>query len=93
MRHWAGKPLFIGMVGNDKFGHFLHDSLAKYHVENRGIRFTDAGCTQLTFVDIDETGDRSFNFAKEPARTPWLTVDDIDFHRLMRPKDFFTRPA
>ena len=86
----GGKTAFIGMVGNDTFGHFLHDSLAKYHVENRGIRFTDAGCTQLTFVDIDETGDRSFNFAKGTGTDAMLTVDDIDFSLIDETKIFHT---
>lgn len=58
---------FVGMLGRDMFGDFLHDELAQAGV---GVGFTvrtDAAKTALAFVALDETGDRSFSFYRPPA--------------------------
>lgn len=86
----GGRTAFIGMVGNDVFGRFLAASLEKNGVSSQGVRYTDAGCTQLTFVDIDETGDRSFNFAKGTGTDALIEFSDVDLSLIDRTKIFHT---
>ncbi|SEL04322.1 fructokinase [Pseudoxanthomonas sp. GM95] len=58
---------FVGMLGQDMFGDFLHDALAQAGVGVGYTVRTDAAKTALAFVALDETGERSFSFYRPPA--------------------------
>lgn len=58
---------FVGMLGKDMFGDFLHDELAQAGVGVGYTVRTEAAKTALAFVALDETGDRSFSFYRPPA--------------------------
>lgn len=64
---------FLGMVGEDDFGRFLHKTL-----EENGVRVlcparTKEATTTMAFVTLDEQGDRSFTFARKPGADMLLT--------------------
>ncbi|GLS25173.1 carbohydrate kinase family protein [Marinibactrum halimedae] len=61
----GGHACFAGQVGDDPFGHFLADALARYHVDVRFLSKHPTAKTALAFVMLDETGDRSFSFHRD----------------------------
>lgn len=63
----GGNAYFAGMLGEDMFGHFLHDALAQQGVRTDYVRFTAEAKTALAFVSLDSQGERSFEFYRPPA--------------------------
>lgn len=47
-------------VGQDEFGHFLREQLQRKGVNVDGVEFTSEAKTAITFVSLNEHGDRSF---------------------------------
>ena len=68
---------FIGKVGRDMHGEFLRDALASAGVDVRGLAMDPDHFTTLAFVALDETGDRSFSFARKPGADTCLTADEL----------------
>jgi fructokinase len=68
---------FAGMLGQDMFGDFLHDSFVQAGVATDGIVRTDAAKTALAFVALDAHGERSFSFYRPPAAD--LLFREADF--------------
>lgn len=75
---YGRKTAFLGKVGNDTFGHLLLGTLKKAGIETKGIVVDDSVFTTLAFVTFDESGDRSFSFARKPGADTQLTWDEID---------------
>ncbi len=75
----GGNSHFVGQVGNDSFGHFLKDSLNEYGVNTNALLMTSSAKTALAFVSLDETGERSFEFYRNPSAD-----------MLFRPEDFLS---
>ena len=69
---------FMGMVGDDGFGHFLADTLAAAGVATAGLRFTDAAPTAIAAVSLRADGDREFVFYGCPAAHALYGPEDID---------------
>jgi fructokinase len=67
-----------GKVGLDEFGVFLRETLVREGVETRGLTQTDEAKTGITFVSLDEDGDRSFLFFREPSADMTVDEDDVD---------------
>ena len=67
----------MGKIGEDAFGDFVLDSLDRAGVDTRGMSRTDRAQTGLTFVTLDEDGDRSFLFYRDPSADMLLRTDDI----------------
>jgi len=63
----GGRSEFVGMFGEDMFGDFLLDSLARHGVGTRHARRTAEAKTALAFVALDGHGERSFSFYRPPA--------------------------
>ena len=76
----GGDSHFVGQVGDDTFGHFLKKSLSDYGVNTQALLMTAEAKTALAFVSLDETGERSFEFYRNPSA-------DI----LFRPEDFLAQ--
>jgi len=74
------KTAFIGKVGKDQFGHFLKDVLANINIDTKGLVFSDDVNTTLAFVHLDETGDRSFSFYRNPGADMMLKEDEVDYN-------------
>lgn len=71
------KGAFIGKVGKDDFGFFLHNVLEKNGVDTTGLVMAPEVNTTLAFVQINDKGDRSFNFYRRPGADMMLAVDEI----------------
>ena len=69
---------FMGMVGDDPFGHFLADTLARAGVDTAPLRFTPAARTALAFVSLRADGEREFMFYRHPSADMLFTPDAVD---------------
>ena len=52
----GGSAAFMGMVGEDHFGHFLRDTLLENKIGVEGLRFNKDHYTTLAFVHLDPSG-------------------------------------
>lgn len=75
----GGKSAFLGMVGNDQFGHYLKSVIDDAGISSEGLKFTDKANTTLAFVHLDENGDRSFSFYRHPGADIIFEEKDINF--------------
>lgn len=71
------RTAFLGKVGNDQFGHFLEGVLKKQGINTTGLLFSDDIPTTLAFVHLDESGDRSFSFYRNPGADMTLTIQEL----------------
>jgi len=69
---------FVGKVGNDVLGNFLAKKLQSENVNIENLVLTDEAKTAITFVTLDEDGDRSFDFYIDPSADRFLREDEID---------------
>jgi fructokinase len=69
---------FVGKVGNDVLGSFLAKKLQSENVNIENLVLTDEAKTAITFVTLDEDGDRSFDFYIDPSADRFLREDEID---------------
>ena len=72
------KSAFIGMVGDDPFGHFLADTLAQCGVDVGPLRFTTKARTALAFVSLRADGEREFMFYRHPSADMMFTPGEVD---------------
>ncbi len=71
------KTAFIGKVGNDFFGTFLRKTLSDLNIDTGGMLIDRDAPTTLAFVALDETGNRSFCFYRNPGADIMITTDEI----------------
>jgi fructokinase len=69
---------FVGKVGNDVLGNFLSQKLQSEEVNIDNLILTEEAKTAITFVTLDEDGDRSFDFYIDPSADRFLRTDEID---------------
>ncbi len=69
---------FLGKLGNDDFGRLLKKTLEDNNVALLTPELTNDATTTLAFVTLDDTGDRSFTFARKPGADMLLTRDDVE---------------
>ena len=72
------KSAFIGMVGDDPFGHFLADTLRATGVDTGPLRFTTKARTALAFVSLRADGEREFMFYRHPSADMMFTPAEVD---------------
>ncbi|HBK69502.1 MAG TPA: carbohydrate kinase [Firmicutes bacterium] len=82
------KGAFIGMVGQDQFGSFLREVLAENGIEVSGLKFSKTYQTTLAFVHLDQDGDRSFSFYRNPGADLMLSSEDVDYDLIKKAKIF-----
>lgn len=68
---------FLGKLGNDDFGKLLLKTLRDDNIDVLCPELTDEATTTLAFVTLDETGDRSFTFARKPGADMLLSEEDV----------------
>ena len=73
----GGKTAFIGKVGQDTFGDFLRGVLTRNGIDCSGLAVDGAAPTTLAFVQLDENGDRSFTFYRNPGADRMLSAQEI----------------
>jgi len=69
---------FIGKVGDDVLGNFLAKKLESEEVNIDNLILTEEAKTAITFVTLDQDGDRSFDFYIDPSADRFLRADEID---------------
>ena len=78
LTRYGKSTAFLGKVGDDTFGHLLVGTVKDAGIETRGIVVDPAVFTTLAFVTFDETGDRSFSFARKPGADTQLSWEEVD---------------
>lgn len=69
---------FVGKVGDDVLGNFLVKKLQSEKVNIANLVLTNEAKTAITFVTLDEDGERSFDFYIDPSADRFLRTDEID---------------
>lgn len=64
---------FIGRVGNDTFGHFLHQTMTSEGVNTRHVEFDRHHHTSTVLVSLDQQGERQFDFLVNPSADQFLS--------------------
>ncbi len=67
---------FIGKVGDDAFGRFLTETLKTEDVDVSGLFVCKDVPTTLALVSVDEDGERSFAFYRDPGADTRLTSEE-----------------
>lgn len=84
----GGTSAFIGKVGSDAFGTYLKKVLEKHKINTDGLVSDKKIPTTLAFVQLDETGDRSFTFYRNPGADLCLTKAEVNKDLIDRCKVF-----
>lgn len=74
----GGRTAFLGKVGKDAFGTFLRDCMEKAGIDCSGLCVDDKAPTTLAFVQLDEQGDRSFTFYRDPGADLMMRPEDVN---------------
>lgn len=82
------KTAFIGKVGKDAFGQILKSTIDQIGIDSKGLVFDEKVNTTLAFVNIDENGERSFSFYRNPGADMMLTEEEVDFEIVRNSKIF-----
>lgn len=78
----------LGKVGTDAFGKMLISTLQNAGIETKGLVQNDKFFTTLAFVTFDETGDRSFSFARKPGADTQIAFEELDLSLIDEAKMF-----
>ncbi len=73
----GGNSAFIGRVGADPFGRFLRHTLQQEGVATDYMLEETAHATSTVLVDLDASGERSFNFLVRPSADLFLSPGDL----------------
>lgn len=68
---------FIGKVGKDMHGEFLRKVLEEKGVDTSGLISAEDVFTTLAFVELSETGERKFSFARKPGADTCLSAGEV----------------
>jgi fructokinase len=69
---------FIGKIGKDMHGAFLKAAIESVGIDTRGLVEADDVFTTLAFVELSDTGERSFSFARKPGADTCLAASELD---------------
>lgn len=84
----GGNSAFIGMVGEDSFGEDIKKALSECGVDVCGIKKTPKQHTTLAFVSLDEKGERTFSFCRNPGADLMLSQKDVDMSLIKKSRIF-----
>ena len=73
----GARTAFIGRVGKDSFGDYLKRCLAENGVDVRGLSVDEKARTTLAVVALDERGERTFSFYRDPSADVNLSPEHI----------------
>jgi fructokinase len=74
----GGSSAMVGVVGQDEFGDFLRESLAREGVDVSHLRQTTEGKTGLVFISLTERGERSFAHYRTRAAEFFFSRRELD---------------
>lgn len=72
------KPRLLTVLGDDEFGHYLHQALHREGVDVSAVQFTREAHTGLTFVSLAANGERSFMFMRNSSAEWEITPDKFE---------------
>ena len=85
---YGAKTALFCKVGTDAFGKLLVQTLIDIGVDTAGVIEDDSVFTTLAFVTLDDTGDRSFSFARKPGADTCIRFDELDLSFIDNTKIF-----
>ncbi len=85
---YGGKGAIIGKVGDDAFGKLMINSLKSTGADVSGILVDDRYFTTMAFVTLDDSGDRSFSFARKPGADLSISFGEVDLSLIDNGKIF-----
>jgi len=88
LNQYGCKTAFLGKVGDDAFGRMLVGTMKGAGIETRGIVMDKDVFTTLAFVTFDETGNRSFSFARKPGADTQIRFEELDLSLIDDCRDF-----
>ena len=77
-RRLGAEAAFIGKVGDDPFGHFLVDVLAREGVETRGMRLDPEARTTMNLMAQPDANHYDCLFYRNPGADTRLRPDELD---------------
>ena len=78
----GARTAFIGRVGKDSFGDYLRRCLAENGVDVSGLSVDEKERTTLAVVALDEKGERTFSFYRDPSADVNLSMAHVPLERL-----------
>ena len=78
----GARAAFIGRVGKDSFGDYLKRCLAENGVDVRGMSVDEKARTTLAVVALDERGERTFSFYRDPSADVNLSMEHVPMELL-----------
>lgn len=78
----GARTALVSKVGEDQFGSLLQNTLLNIGVDVSGVSYTNEASTTLAFVHLDDKGDRSFSFFRNPGADTFLHTKDIPLSRI-----------
>ena len=78
----GARTAFIGRVGKDSFGDYLRRCLAENGVDVSGLSVDEKERTTLAVVALDERGERTFSFYRDPSADVNLSMAHVPLERL-----------
>ncbi len=78
----GARTAFIGRVGKDSFGDYLKRCLAENGVDVRGMSVDEKARTTLAVVALDERGERTFSFYRDPSADVNLSMEHVPMELL-----------
>lgn len=78
MNRLGHKTAFIGKVGCDMHGEYLREVLEGEGVDCSGLVSDPERFTTLAFVALDESGERTFSFARKPGADTCLAPAELN---------------
>ncbi|THE12445.1 aminoimidazole riboside kinase [Bacillus timonensis] len=74
----GAKSAFLGKVGNDVLGRFLKGTLLEYGVDVTNMILSNEARTGVVFVNLDENGERTFEFYINPSADSFLSETEVN---------------
>ena len=78
----GARTAYIGRVGRDSFGDYLKRCLAENGVDVRGMSVDEKARTTLAVVALDERGERTFSFYRDPSADVNLSMAHVPLELL-----------
>ncbi|MBQ6145736.1 MAG: carbohydrate kinase [Clostridia bacterium] len=73
----GARTAFIGRVGTDSFGTYLRRCLMENGVDVSGLSVDEKAHTTLAVVALDEKGERTFSFYRDPSADVDLSFEQV----------------
>ncbi len=73
----GGNTQLITQLGDDPFGHKIAHALKKFNIGTEYVKFTHEANTALAFVSLEESGNRTFSFYRNPSADMLYNAENV----------------